>query len=118
MAFKKGTSGNPAGRPKGSRNKADKDLKTWIAEVLTNGQGKFEESLNSLTPGEYVKVFVSLLNYGLPKLQSMSPGETLDAEYRRLEELLQSAPDEAINEIMERINRMKNEERGKTTEDK
>ena len=117
MAFKKGISGNPAGRPKGSQNKADKDLKTWIAEVLTNGQSKFEDSLNKLTPGEYVKVFIGLLNYGLPKLQSMSPDEMLDAEYRRLEDLLHSAPDEAINKIVKRINRMKDEERGKKTED-
>lgn len=52
---------------------------------------------------------MGLLNYSLPKLQSISADEMLDAEYRRLERLLESAPDEAINLIAERIKRLENE---------
>ena len=54
---------------------------------------------------------MGLLNYSLPKLQSMSPNEMLDEEYKRLEELLENAPDEAIDQIVERINRLRDESR-------
>ena len=54
---------------------------------------------------------MGLLNYSLPKLQSMSPNEMLDEEYKRLEELLENAPDEAIDQIVERINRLRDENR-------
>ena len=60
---------------------------------------------------------MGLLNYSLPKLQSMSPGEMLDAEYKKLEELLESAPDEVVDKIFERINKLQNESRRTKAED-
>ena len=41
----------------------------------------------------------------------------LEAEYEKLEKLLENAPDEAINEIMERINKVKDESRRASKED-
>lgn len=109
MKFQKGQSGNPKGRPKGAKGKADTDLKRWVAEILDGGREKFEKALGCLPPQDYIKTFLSLLNYSLPKLQSMSPGEMLDAEYKKLEELLESAPDEVVDKIVERINKLKDE---------
>ena len=50
-------------------------------------------------------------------MQSSSPAEMLEAEYKKLEELLENAPDEAINKIVERIERLKYESGRKETED-
>ena len=33
----------------------------------------------------------------------------LDAEYKKLEELLENAPDDVVDKIVERINRLKDE---------
>ena len=38
MPFKKGQSGNPNGRPKGSRNKHQKRSGEWKTAKLTNGK--------------------------------------------------------------------------------
>lgn len=50
-------------------------------------------------------------------MQSSSPAEMLEAEYKKLEELLENAPDEAINKIVERIEGLKYESGRKEAED-
>lgn len=50
-------------------------------------------------------------------MQSLSPAEMLEAEYKKLEELLENSPDEAINKIVERIKRLKDESGRTETED-
>lgn len=109
MGQKKGQTGNPKGRPRGTPNKISGTVKEWIAAIIDGNRKQFEEDLAALEPGERVRVISNLLQYVTPKMQSISPDELLEAEYKKLEELLESAPDEAVNKIVERINRLKNE---------
>ncbi len=72
MAFKKGNSGNPTGRPKGSQNKAGGQLREVIANFL---EQRFEDVVNDfeqLEPKDRIKVYTDLLQYGVPKLQAVS----------------------------------------------
>ncbi len=117
MGQKKGQTGNPNGRPKGTPNKVTGTVKEWIASIIDGNRQQFEEDLTKLDAGERVRVISNLLQYVTPKMQSASPEELLEAEYKKLEELLDIAPDEAINEIVERINRLENESRRETAED-
>ena len=113
---KKGTE-KTGGRKKGTPNRISGTVKEWIASIIDTNRNKFEEDLELLEPGERVRVISNLLQYVTPKMQSVSPSEMLDAEYRKLEELLESAPDEVVDKIVERINRLKDEAGRTKTED-
>ena len=117
MGQKKGQTGNTKCRPKGVPIKVTGTVKEWIASIIDGNRQQFEEDLTKLDAGERVRIISNLLPFVVPKLQSASAQELLEAEYKKLEELLETAPNEAINEIVERINRLKNESRREATED-
>ena len=105
---RKGTE-KTGGRKKGTPNRISGTVKEWITSIIDTNRNQFEEDLELLEPGERVRVISNLLQYVTPKMQSVSPGEMLDAEYKKLEELLESAPDDVVDKIVERINRLKDE---------
>ena len=103
--------GRLGGRVKGTPNKVSGTVKEWITSIIDTNRSKFEKDLADLEPGERVKVISNLLQYVTPKMQSVSPNEMLESEYKKLEELLESAPDEVVDKIVERINKLKDEAR-------
>lgn len=117
MGQKKGQTGNPKGRPKGTPNKVTGTVKEWIATIIDGNREQFEKDLEALEAGERVRVISNLLQYVTPKIQSTSPEELLEAEYQKLSELLDTAPDEVVNEIVERVKRLTNDRRRETTKD-
>ena len=113
---RKGT-GKTGGRKAGTPNKVSGTVKEWIASIIDGNREQFEKDLEKLEPGERVRVISNLLQYVTPKMQSVSPSEMLNEEYKKLEELLESSSDEAIDRITERIKGLKDESGGKETED-
>ena len=66
MPFKKGESGNPVGRPKGSLNKTTQELREQITQAIDTN--KICEMLNQITnPTEYINAITKLLPYIVAK---------------------------------------------------
>lgn len=92
--------GRLGGRAKGTPNKITTDLKEWITEILKNGEGLFAENLNSLEPREYVKVYVGLLNYVVPKQQSVSVDAQAEVKQHEQNKILSK---EELKDLVKRL---------------
>jgi hypothetical protein len=68
--FKKGTSGNPAGRTKGSENRSNKETKELLKSILQRQLDTLDQRQEELTHGERIQLAKSILPYLLPRLQS------------------------------------------------
>lgn len=95
--------GRLGGRAKGTPNKVSAELKDWLASILHNGRERFESDIESLDSSERVRVYMSLLNYVLPKQQSMTAEAVAEAEIKELERLIDVMPDEAVDRIAAKI---------------
>lgn len=82
MPFEKGYSGNLLGRPKGSQNRVTKELRQAISAFLEDNFEKLVNDFQVLSPKDKIKFYSDLLQYSLPKLQSVQ----LETEFDRLPE--------------------------------
>jgi hypothetical protein len=70
MGFEKGASGNPNGRPKGSKNKVSGNLRVMIADFLESNFQKVIRDFKKLSPKDRLHFYTELLPYAAPKLSS------------------------------------------------
>ena len=69
MPFKKGTSGNPIGRPKGSLSTTSKLIREHISQAIDGN--KIMEMLDKIdSPTEYINAISKLLPYSIGKLKA------------------------------------------------
>lgn len=92
MPFKKGESGNTNGRPKGSKNKVNEELRESIGEFLNVEFDKLKRDFRKISPAARMKFFTDLLPYAIPRLQNTS----VELDFERL-------TDEQLDEMMERL---------------
>jgi hypothetical protein len=95
MAQKKGKTGNPDGRPKGSKNKTNIALRVVIQNFLENNFDLIKTDFETLQPHQRVKLYIDLLAYALPRLETISVSES----ELKIENLTDSALDQLTNHI-------------------
>ena len=69
MAFKKGKSGNPNGRPVGAIDKDKRKIREIIGNALDDNADRFQEEFERLKGEEFLNFYIKLLEFILPKLQ-------------------------------------------------
>lgn len=70
MTAGKGRTNNPNGRPKGSTNKVNPELRVMITDFLNGSFTDVIKEFNNLEGKDKLKFYSDMLQYGLPKLQA------------------------------------------------
>lgn len=100
MPFKKGESGNPAGKPQGTRNKTTRQMRDLISGFLADNFEDVVEAFEELKPREKVKAYVDLLQYAIPKMQSTQLKSDFEAMTdEELEELVKTLNENYLRSI-------------------
>ena len=77
MPFKKGTSGNPIGRPKGSVSTTSKLIREHISQAIDGN--KIMEMLDKIdSPTEYINAISKLLPYSIGKIKAYEDVEEIE----------------------------------------
>ena len=77
MPFKKGTSGNPIGRPKGAVSTTTKLIREHISQAIDGN--KIMEMLDKIdSPTEYINAISKLLPYSIGKIKAYEEVEEIE----------------------------------------
>jgi hypothetical protein len=100
MPFEKGNSGNPAGRPQGTRNKTTEELRNTIQAFIENNIESMQANFDQLEPKEKLMFIEKMLGYSIPKLQSLKIDELPNKETTSIITLTDEQFKQAMNELI------------------
>lgn len=99
--------GRLGGREKGTPNKVTTHIKEWVSLILDENREKFNQALAKLDEPEYVKAYITLLAYAIPKQQAVNIQTRIETEYKALKELLERCPEEFLERMTEKLTELK-----------
>ena len=102
MSRKKGTR-KTGGRVAGTPNKTSAQIKGLITDLLQDNEEKIRQDFKLLTPSERIKAVAQLAAYVVPRQTAVSLEQQAAIEKEGLLLFLESAPEDAINAIAEKV---------------
>lgn len=91
MPFKKGQSGNPAGKPRGIKNKASESLRFNLNRLLEEQFALVAKDFQKLEPRDRVNAWLKLLEFALPKQRQNAIIDVSQLSETEVDELLNRA---------------------------
>jgi hypothetical protein len=86
MAFKKGQSGNPSGKPKGALNRTTDDLRRVLLAIVNSNVSTIQSDLDKLEPKDRLKLLIEIMGYVVPKLQATAIKDfTIEAKESKID---------------------------------
>lgn len=76
--FTKGSSGNPNGRPKGSKNKKTESIRETFIDFVQANLDRLQKDFDSLEAKDRFKYLFDMTRFFLPSLKAVEFGNVLD----------------------------------------
>lgn len=81
MAFKKGESGNPKGKPKGAKNKTTEEMKEiLIKAVFEDSHYSIKDDLDELNPKDRLTLKAAFAKFILPSMKAVDAKVTTQGD--------------------------------------
>ncbi|MEI7982139.1 MAG: DUF5681 domain-containing protein [Bacteroidota bacterium] len=96
MRYKKGQSGNPSGKPPGTKSKSVVEIRERIKSFIDDNWSKVQSDFDKLDPEKKLMFFEKILKYSIPPLSSLSVQAEISTQ-------LEALTDEQLNELAEKI---------------
>jgi len=94
--FAPGQSGNPAGRPAGSKNRSTKEIREKITKLISDNFETLEKDFKKLNPEKRLSILERYLRYIVPPLQNVN----VQAE---IMQKLEKLSDEELDTLADKI---------------
>lgn len=99
--------GRLGGRSAGTPNKINSTIKEWIQQLIDDNRDQVADDIKQLKPYQRVALIERLIGYVLPRQAAADEETRVKEEYAALEQLLKNAPDKAIDAIVERVQKIR-----------
>ena len=79
MAFNKGTSGNPNGRPRGAKDKKNEKIRKWLLDIVESRRDMIADDLDAVDAATRLNFIAKILPYVAPRLASVDMAQNSPA---------------------------------------